>query len=1446
MNKKILITILVILASFFQSKAQVTINEILADPGNYDGQGGEWTELHNAGASPVDVSCWVLTDGEEIIVMPSGTMVPAGGYLMVMNSNFFNSATANWTGWVAAANTTVVNLATCGCTNQSATGCYAVTWDNPSLGTGTDRVVLFDATANIIDAVYWGVGDSYAPANAPILETIYATGTNTSGHQITGGAAGCTLPASNNYDIPAITGNPIWENLGPSVTGCTSSFARSSDGSSTWIVDNWPSPGVTNTAVDYIVTVTNVTDATTVYSYSVTNGVQTPTSVNKTVSICSGKVFQVQVAANNYNMVFNDIDGDAGLLVPNGSNVDITGGVIITDAPYTETNANGVSTLTYNTPVISSNVVINFNAKENTQGATANPNVACATAGSTIVGQGNAAECFIQDMFTIEQINPITSITYTCTNGFVTVNTVPASNFGSYTLNLTNSTTPSLNNSFVISSTPYSFQLTQGNAADYSLAGGVQTPNCAVLPAVTGGPICVFAPACPTFADNTTCPANVGPYCPGSSISFGLNAITSTNLPNGGVIQWVNDTDNDGDVYDEGVAAIIGTQNVIVTPGTGTPAETATTCGDINNGAIAFTTFAGNSATETFSFITLENLTAGMVINFTDNAWTSAAGPFSSNEGFIAWTVPTGGVAAGTTVSFTGPSWGSPNVGGSSVVSGSVAFVNAGDNLFAFCGTSTAPTFISGITSSNYITTGASSTSLSYLPSSLAVGSSAIDLANGVNSYFNCTGGTLTGTTAPATIFNVANWTTNGTAVTPPIGCSVTFGTPSTTSLSPTCLSYSIPTSACNTTLNIKPRISPDQTGCTPGSPIPTLPTETFVVVCPSASITGESAICSGASTTMPVTITNAPASCTNVQISYSINGGAAITSAVLPITAGIATVPGLTTAGTYVLTNAVFSGGGCTACTATLTGTMVVTVAANPAAPTASSQAVCNGQPSTITAIGDPALTWYSDIALTTIIGSGNSMNLTATVPTTVYVQSINIDNGCKSQATPVSITINALPVVTANPIRICTGTTLNLDGAVTGGTTPYAYFWTKSVGSYTSNIEDPNVTATATTTNGGVYNLLVQDANNCYSSDTATIAIDQAPVADTGSSFTTICESNTTAISLGGAIAGGATTGTWTVSPSGAGTIANASNLATASFTNTVGFNGTATFTLTTDANGVCAADAKSKSLIINATPTVTAATCASNTVTVTASCPACSSIEYSLDNINWQATNIFTPASAGASGWGGAGNITAYARNAAATTCVAELTLAANPCLFPLPLTLISFTGEAKGDYNLLVWKTTQEKNIKMFEVEKSVNGLQFSKIGAVNALNNNAVNTYTLNDNHVVKDNYYRLNIIDEDGQSNYSPIVYLSNGIYNNITISPNPFNDNIKIEFENNNKNVVIEVFDMAGRKILSKKVLNNTQKYFTVLDCKQLVKGNYIIQVTQGNTNFKRLITKE
>jgi hypothetical protein len=219
-------------------------------------------------------------------------------------------------------------------------------------------------------------------------------------------------------------------------------------------------------------------------------------------------------------------------------------------------------------------------------------------------------------------------------------------------------------------------------------------------------------------------------------------------------------------------------------------------------GDIAFVGYIGNgtvAGNDQFSFVLLRDIAANTVINFTDNAWlrTSATtGSFTTAEGTVTWTSNAAYIkgteikiemTSSTTAIATYSYLMTSGTAGSAVGTLMPSFSANGDQVTAYRGTSSAPTFISAIHMNSYNAgivgepvTNTSQWDGSYntlnacgLPALTSVSTNNF-LTNGVdalwipgnpvleydNSRFNCSG-TLTNVAGiRAAVYTLANWTT--------------------------------------------------------------------------------------------------------------------------------------------------------------------------------------------------------------------------------------------------------------------------------------------------------------------------------------------------------------------------------------------------------------------------------------------------------------------------------------------------------------------------------------------------------------------------------------------------------------------------------------------------------------------------------------------------------------
>jgi hypothetical protein len=165
--------------------------------------------------------------------------------------------------------------------------------------------------------------------------------------------------------------------------------------------------------------------------------------------------------------------------------------------------------------------------------------------------------------------------------------------------------------------------------------------------------------------------------------------------------------------------------------------------------------------------------------------------------------------------------------------------------------------------------------------------------------------------------------------------------------------------------------------------------------------------------------------------------------------------------------------------------------------------------------------------------------------------------------------------------------------------------------------------------------------------------------------------------------------------------------------------------------------------------------------------------------------------------------------------------------------LPLTLLNFSGYSKENNTYLTWQTTNEKNASHFEIERSLDGISFTKIGQTKCFGSTMmVNKYTFTDyNTVGNDNqYYRLKQVDIDGKFNYSTIIVMEPNANNSKSalIFPNPANIEINIDCKKG-----FQIFNSMGQMVRENKQATSR------IDISDLPNGVYILKTDKKIEQF-------
>jgi glucose/arabinose dehydrogenase len=225
---------------------------------------------------------------------------------------------------------------------------------------------------------------------------------------------------------------------------------------------------------------------------------------------------------------------------------------------------------------------------------------------------------------------------------------------------------------------------------------------------------------------------------------------------------------------------------------------------------------------------------------------------------------------------------------------------------------------------------------------------------------------------------------------------------------------------------------------------------------------------------------------------------------------------------------------------------------------------------------------------------------------------------------------------------------------------------------------------------------------------------------------------------------------------------------------------------------------------------------------------------------------ATTLITPTFAEAHGTNGymlQGNISSFSSFYFSSSNIA------------LPLDLITFSGSLQNNSTVLLkWETENEINTSHFLVERSIDGTHFNAIGTVSANGNNnpGLFNYSLIDIDASNQQslllYYRLKIVDIDGNFKYSGIITISLAdITGKLSVSPNPVVNEAKVNISSPaDGRIQWKLIDNTGRIILqnSEHVKRGNGNRFTI-NMNKLSIGSYYLSVSGTGIDQKVKLQK-
>ncbi len=171
--------------------------------------------------------------------------------------------------------------------------------------------------------------------------------------------------------------------------------------------------------------------------------------------------------------------------------------------------------------------------------------------------------------------------------------------------------------------------------------------------------------------------------------------------------------------------------------------------------------------------------------------------------------------------------------------------------------------------------------------------------------------------------------------------------------------------------------------------------------------------------------------------------------------------------------------------------------------------------------------------------------------------------------------------------------------------------------------------------------------------------------------------------------------------------------------------------------------------------------------------------------------------------------------------------------------LPVRWLDFSAHETEEGILLKWSTALEINNKVFEVERSENGVDFETAGSLNGKgNSSSISSYRfLDEVNAARTWYYRIKQIDFDGKEDYSRVlVYAPNKLQAPVMFANT---DQNQLLIQSEEIASAVTVYALTGNVALKLDSKGNN-----TFELPQQLRGVYLVAVQIGsNSYFKKML---
>lgn len=179
-------------------------------------------------------------------------------------------------------------------------------------------------------------------------------------------------------------------------------------------------------------------------------------------------------------------------------------------------------------------------------------------------------------------------------------------------------------------------------------------------------------------------------------------------------------------------------------------------------------------------------------------------------------------------------------------------------------------------------------------------------------------------------------------------------------------------------------------------------------------------------------------------------------------------------------------------------------------------------------------------------------------------------------------------------------------------------------------------------------------------------------------------------------------------------------------------------------------------------------------------------------------------------------------------------------------PLPLAFTSINGNLSGGKIFLKWSVVENESAIKFDVEKSLNGKDFTSIETVLGTGTSGPGSYSFTQSVIENKMMYRVKLYDVNGSVRYSRILLFQGGPLKGLKILSNPIGNTLTFTFNSiTSEPGLLFVRDVNGRTLVRNKIDIASGNNLFSTDATGLRSGVYFLNIITGSINLYTKIVK-